>query len=92
MSMAVRKAISFLRHPVLPYTSAWASQSEGAARFHHARRAKDPRACRRDEKIDFELCSENARVRRHQIERGVSGRAVGDGACLAKLDRTRSLC
>ena len=86
MSVAVSRAISFVSPGFGEHLCL--GQDKGAASFHHAPTGKDALTCGGSEKIDLELCGENAGVTRHQAERSIAGRAVGDGAHSAAVDET----
>ena len=62
MSVAVRKAISFSRSPVLANTSALEPEWRVCSGFTHTPTSQKPLARRRGEKIDLKLCGENAGV------------------------------
>src|SRR3954470_15257843 len=47
-------------------------QGEGAASLHHSPTGKDAFACGRSDKVDLELCGQNASVSRHEAECGVA--------------------
>src|SRR5262249_30399388 len=90
MRLAVSRAISFSCPSVIANTSAWAKVRVRPA-FTTRPGAKDTFACGGSEKIDLELCGENAGVSRHQTKRSIARRTVGDGAYSSAVDEAMLL-